>query len=207
MGDNMSLESEFGVDYAQTQLSRERNPLRRFIKSFYLDNILRDIEGPTLDFGCGTGQLLARLPHGSVGIEVNPHLVDELKRRHLNVIKYEPDTDGFSLPDIEVGCFTTLVLSHVLEHFDNADACLKKLLASCARVGIRRVIIVVPGARGYRSDATHRTFVTRDYLASQNLFDYAGFHTKSTHYFPVNVEGIGEYFKFHELHTLYVRDI
>lgn len=201
----MSSEPEYDVDYAHVQWARERSPLRRFVKSFYLSDILRDVEGKTLDFGCGTGQLLARLPPGSMGIEVNPHLVDELRRRRLDVVKYDQDSDGFSLPGIEVGRFTTLVLSHVLEHFDNADACLKRLLASCARVGIRRVIIVVPGAKGYRSDATHRTFVTRDYLVAKNLLDCEGFHAKRTHYFPINAKGIGEHYRFHEFHVLFVR--
>jgi SAM-dependent methyltransferase len=201
----MNSETGFGVDYAETQWARERNPLRRFIKNLYLDNILRDVEGATLDFGCGTGQLLARLPKGSMGIEINPFLVDELKRRSLDVIKYEPDSNGFSLPDIEIDRFTTLVLSHVLEHFDNARACLETLFAACVRVGISRVIIVVPGANGYRSDATHRTFVTRSYL-KEHLQDCIGFRMERTHYYPVNVEGVGEYFKFHELHALYLRD-
>ena len=66
---------EFGSAYAVEQLRRSRHPLRRLIKKFYLDRVLRELRGPTIDFGCGAGQLLARLPADSVGLEVNPPLV------------------------------------------------------------------------------------------------------------------------------------
>ena len=36
---------QFDKDYAAEQLRRSRHPLRKIIKRFYLDNILRDVRG------------------------------------------------------------------------------------------------------------------------------------------------------------------
>ena len=65
-------EEEFGRDYALTQIDRQRNPLRKLIKSFYVSRVLKHVNGPAIDLGCGAGQILERLPPGSMGIEVNP---------------------------------------------------------------------------------------------------------------------------------------
>jgi SAM-dependent methyltransferase len=202
----MSAQTEFGAEYANLQLARERNPLRRLVKHFYLNNILREVNGPTVDFGCGTGQLLARLPQGSVGIEINPFLVDALKRKGLAVIQYDSETDGFALPGIEAGRFSSLVIAHVLEHFSEADQVLRKLLASCGRLKIDTVVVVVPGARGFQSDDTHKTFVDHQYLRDRRLLECEGYTARRTSYFPINAERVGDYFVFHELKLVYSRN-
>lgn len=91
----MSNHSGFGRDYAQEQLRRSRHPLRRIIKHLYINNILQDVEGPSIDFGCGARQLLTRLTTGSVGPEVNPFLVEVLCQPDLNLRQYNPDQDRF----------------------------------------------------------------------------------------------------------------
>ncbi|MGH9809968.1 MAG: hypothetical protein ACRD9W_22420, partial [Terriglobia bacterium] len=107
----MQEAEEFDQAYAAEQLRRSRHPLRKIIKRFYLENILRDVQGATIDFGCGAGQLLARLPFGSLGLEVNPHLVAALREAGLNVRQYEPAVDRLSLHEIPVGYYRTLVLA------------------------------------------------------------------------------------------------
>ena len=66
----MSRASEFDQRYAAEQLRRSRHPLRRLIKKFYLDQVLREATGATIDFGCGAGQLLERLPGRMVNAEL-----------------------------------------------------------------------------------------------------------------------------------------
>lgn len=107
---------EFDLHYAREQLRRSRNPFRRFVKAFYLRHILRGVRGPTIDFGCGAGQLLKRLPKGSIGLEVNPHLIESLRRTGLQVHQARADIQDFDLPDFLVGVHKTLVIAHVLEH-------------------------------------------------------------------------------------------
>ena len=166
---------EFGSAYAVEQLRRSRHPLRRLIKKFYLDRVLRELRGPTIDFGCGAGQLLARLPADSVGLEVNPHLVQALQQAGMNARLYDAYSDDFSLSQLEVGRYESFTISHVLEHFDDTAAVMRKLWRACARLGVTTVVAVVPGARGYAYDSTHKTFVTQAWLRQNGLSECEGF--------------------------------
>jgi len=199
----MTKEEEFGSDYAANQIARQRNPLRKLIKSFYVSRVVRHVSGPTIDLGCGAGQILERLPAGSLGIEVNPHLVSYLVERGFKVLPAVASDAGFDLSQIKKNAFKSLVLSHVLEHFDNANQVLVALLRDCCQLGIETVIIVVPGANGYRSDATHKTFVTMEYLHQYSMTDCEGFHLAHHSYFPINFKFIGELFIYHELMLVY----
>jgi SAM-dependent methyltransferase len=202
----MNSVNEFGVVYAAEQLRRSRAPLRKFVKSFYLQNILCDVKGKTIDFGCGAGQLLARLPAGSVGLEVNSHLVTKLRRAGLNAQLYDVN-DNFSFHEFLPGHYQTFVMAHVLEHFDHADNKLRKILHSCYRIGIEHIVIIVPGAEGFRSDPTHRTFVNKHYLIENQLLICEGYALREATYFPMNFESIGNHFVFHELKLIYDRRI
>jgi SAM-dependent methyltransferase len=194
---------EFDQSYADEQLRRARHPLRRLIKRFYLGNILREVKGATIDFGCGAGQLLRRLPQGSIGLEINPCLVQALRSEGLHVELYDAGNDDFGLSPIAAGRYNTLVMAHVLEHFAEAAEILRKLLRSCKRIGVGRVIVVVPGAKGYRSDRTHKTFVSRRYVEEKRLRVCEGYSLTTARYFPLNLESVGEVFVFHELVLVY----
>lgn len=196
-------QAEYDPAYAERQLKRSQNPLRRLVKGFYLRNLLKDITGPTIDFGCGAGQLLERLPNGSVGLEVNEPLVSALRIRGLDARIYDPSNDQLLFKDLSAGQFTTLVMSHVLEHFSDAADGLGRVLDSSQRLGIKRVIIVVPGKKGYSFDDTHRTFVDRTYLNQTNMTRHAGFVASSFTHFPINKELIGTFFTFHELKIIF----
>lgn len=197
--------SSTGYDeaYAARQLSRSRSPLRRLIKGFYLRDVLSDIHGPTIDFGCGAGQLLNRLPAGSLGLEVNPSLVAQLKLQGLNVQRYDPGQDLLCFTELASDQYQTFVMSHVLEHFDDAAGGLRKILSACRRLHITRVVIVVPGEKGYAFDDTHRSFVNRDYLKHHNLLNCEGYSVTKMRYFPINLKVIGKFFTFHELKLIY----
>ncbi|MEI6207922.1 MAG: methionine biosynthesis protein MetW [Desulfuromonadales bacterium] len=190
---------EFTREYAEEQLRRSRNPFRRFIKGFYIRNILKDVTGPCIDFACGAGQLLARLPHGSAGVEINPFLIDELTGMGLDVKRYDPEADRYSLSEFPENHYSTCVMSHVLEHFANAAHIAKTLLKSCRRLGIGRIILVLPGWKGYQSDSTHKSFIDRHYLRDQGVLSCEGYQLTRLRYYPVNRESVGRYVKFHEL--------
>jgi SAM-dependent methyltransferase len=193
------MPSEFTEAYAIEQLRRSRNPFRRLIKQFYLDAVVPDVIGPAIDFACGAGQLLARLPQWSVGVEVNPFLVKELADSGLNVIRYDPDVDHYALAEFPEHVYKTFIMSHLLEHFADADRILRTLLRSCRRLGIKRIILVLPGWKGFQSDPTHKTFVDGHYLHAHGLLDCEGFRLHSQHYFPINRESIGRHYIYHEL--------
>jgi len=196
---------EFDHRYAAEQLRRSKHPLRRFIKSFYLRQILRDVRGPCIDFGCGAGQLLIKLPPGSVGLEVNPFLISSLRERGLSVMEARAEIKDFELNGFAKGVFRTLVIAHVLEHLPDPAAALQVLLAACTRIGVERVIIVVPGAVGYASDHTHKTFISKKWLKDKIPIELEGFIRGDIKYFPGNWEWIGQYFVFHEMKIVFDR--
>ena len=198
-------QEEFGTAYAASQIGRQRNPIRKLVKSFYVSRVLRHVDGLAIDLGCGAGQILERLPAGSLGIEVNSNLVEDLARRGLRVMPAAEGQGGFNLTALRPNEFGSLVLSHVLEHFNHADEVLRKLLRDCAALGVSTVIIVVPGDAGFRSDPTHKTFVTMEYLRSHGLIDCEGFQIFHSSYFPGNMKLIGELFLYHELMVVYKR--
>ena len=189
--------ADYDAEYAAEQIRRSRHPLRRAIKRLYLDRLLRDAEGPTVDLGCGAGQLLRRLPPGSVGIELNPVLVRELSAQGLQVLQARGDDGDFDLPGLPPRPFRSLVVAHVLEHLAAPEVALNRLLRACVRVGIRRVVTVVPGARGFASDPTHRTFFDRSWWARLRLDEQTGFVAREPSYFP-GPEWVGRHFVFHE---------
>ena len=196
---------DFDQAYAAEQLRRSRHPLRRLVKGFYLRSVLRDVQGPTIDFGCGAGQLLARLPGGSIGLEVNPHLVKALCSEGLTVHQARGSQEDFNLPDIAAGRFHTLVIAHVLEHLEDPVHALTALLSACQRVGIRRVLVVVPGVKGFASDRTHKTFVDRVFIETQFSAVVEGFARSRISYFPGPWAWIGRFFVFHEMNVRFDR--
>lgn len=202
----MSVKPVFGREYAARQMRRRRNPLRRAIKHFYLENMLREVRGRTVDFGFGAGQLLERLPAGSLGLEVNPSLVEDAQRAGLNAKLYAAETDPPLIGAVMPGAYQSLIMAHVLEHIENADDFLRRLLRSCAQLGIERVIIVVPGAKGFAFDSTHRTFVNAAYIAEHGLRSAEGYQLTTIRYFPGNHEWIGRFYVFHETMFVYDRE-
>lgn len=205
MTDTATAAPEFDRGYAAEQLRRSRHPLRRLVKDFYLRNLLADVRGKTIDFGCGAGQLLRRLPAGSVGLEVNPHLIEVLRADGLEVRPARGELSDFDLAGFEAGRFRTLVISHVLEHLPDPAAALARLLAACRRIGIERVVAVVPTAKGFASDRTHKTFVDRRYVETRTASRIEGFMRVRLEYFPGPWAWIGRYYVFHEMKLVYDR--
>lgn len=201
----MNSAAEFDKSYAAEQLRRSRHPLRRLVKRLYISNTLSDVMGPTIDFGCGAGQLLARLPPGSVGLEINPYLVAELRRIGLNVLPYDFVANQFSLRELTTDYYKTMVLAHVLEHFSDSAQVVRKIWRTCARLGIWKIIVIVPGAKGYRSDKTHKTFIDQRYLEDHGLLNCEGYAITKTSYFPINAERFGELLTYHEFKIVYER--
>lgn len=201
----MSATDEFDDTYAAEQLRRAQHPLRRFIKGFYLDHALAEVHGPTIDFGCGAGQILARLPAGSIGIEINPALVRQVRAMGLDVVAYDAFADDFAFSGFAQDHYKSLVISHVLEHFDDSAAIMRKMWRSAARLGIDTIVMIVPGEKGYASDATHKTFVTEQYLREHDLTRCEGFAIDKVHYFPGDSAAIGKHFVFHEMKVVYRR--
>lgn len=194
--------SDYDARYTHYQL--DRSPLRKLVRGIYLRSAARQLSGPTVDFGCGIGELLSRLPAGSVGLEINPASVDYCRSRGLDARLHDAAADDWALSLLEDrGDLQSLVVSHVLEHLDDPALKLRQLLKGCRRIGISKVLVIVPGRRGFALDATHRSFVDLDMLKSPAIVADTGFSLAHARYFPGNLRFIGNGFAHHELQVLY----
>jgi glycosyltransferase involved in cell wall biosynthesis len=125
-------------------------------------NVRRLAPGFVLDVGCGIGRNLAHLDGRGVGVDHNPHSVTEARARGLEAYTVvEFAATQWSRP----ASFDSLLCAHVLEHMTIVDA--RRLLLDylpLVKSG-GTLIIIVPQAAGFRSDATHVEYLDPARLA------------------------------------------
>lgn len=194
----------YGENYTRYQL--DRSLARKLVRQLYLRSAAGQLRGPTVDFGCGVGDLLRQLPAGSVGLDINPVSVGHCRSQGLDARLYDGDADEWNLELLDsTAGLQSLVISHVLEHLEQPMEKLTRLLQACGRLGIERALVIVPGWRGYESDDTHRTFVDLPMLSSPAATEGTGFALGAARYFPGNLRIIGQWFPHHELQVSYRR--
>lgn len=193
-------------DARYTEYQADRSWLRRWVRKIYLNSAASQLTGPTLDFGCGIGELLERLPSGSRGLEYNVTTVELCRSRGLAVDRYDGFADDWRLTVLpREARFDSMIISHVLEHLEKPMEVLHNLLCTAAIRNIQCVLVIVPGRFGYRIDATHRTFVDHAMLSGADIVADTGFRLEKSQYFPVNWRWLGNWFPHHELQVLYRR--
>lgn len=195
--------AEYGIEYTQYQANRSR--LRKLVRKLYLRSAASQISGPTLDFGCGIGELLSLLPTGSMGLEYNRETVAYCRAQGLEVRWYDGFGDGWALSVVEPGrTFESMTISHVLEHLEDPAGTLEALLLWAGRRGVRQVLVIVPGPAGYRVDVTHRTFVDLP-MVQMAVARVDCWKIVRSRHFPIDIQAIGYYFPHHELQVLIQR--
>lgn len=199
----MKNEIAFYKKYANEQLRRSKHPARRLIKYFYINNVLKDVIGPSLDVGCGTGQLLSRLPPDSLGLELNPFLINELTKLGLNVRHCDMTKGDFQFSGVSPGQFNTLIISYVLEHFNNATDVMRKIFKSANTLGVNKIIIIVPGQLGYMTDKTHQTFINMEYIQDNDLDNIQNYKLEKKSYFPTPHRSFDKFFIYQKLKLVY----
>lgn len=196
-----SAEEIYSEDYFN--YLHNRSSLRKKVRTVYLNDIRKYCIGKTIDFGCGVGELLKILPEGSVGFEVNKVVVDFCKKNGLNVNLYIPGEDDYNFRMIGQGQYETFTMNHVLEHLEQSSNVITKIFESCHRIGIIRIVLTVPGHKGYKSDKTHETFINMDYLSRTGIPDNKFYQLKVHKYFPVNSESFSKVFTHNELRLVF----
>jgi hypothetical protein len=191
-------------DHTYTQYQLNRSLLRKLIRYLYLLNIRRFCNGPSIDFGCGVGSLLQLLPKGSVGLEINESTVLHCQKLGLPVKHYDL-TDNYQFKMFQPSEFTTLVSSHVMEHLQNPSEVIAQLFSTAERLKLHRLVFIVPGWKGYISDKTHKTFITKEYLVRAKLFPPRGWKVTACYYFPFICRFPEKYFTHNELTLVFSR--
>jgi hypothetical protein len=187
------------------QYLHDRGRFRRVLRGVYLRDICKECIGKTIDLGCGVGELLQKLPPGSIGLEVNKVAVDFCTAKGMSVSLYDPEEDDYQFKGLRQNEFQTFTMNHVLEHIFNSWQVIDKIFSSCSRLGIERIVFTVPGIKGFASDSTHQTFIDSDYLSGFGFFDHPLFKLKQARYFPVNNVFFSRYFTHNELRLIFDR--
>lgn len=149
------------ASYLQT-----RSWLGKYYRKHYLyPRLNRYVQPKLLDVGCGIGDLLDFYPSAH-GVDINPINVEICKSRGLSAEIMQVDTLHFS-----DGSYNTIILDNVLEHIYEPDY----LLTEAKRVlhDEGKIIIGVPGIKGYASDPDHKRYY--DDVSLTKLLETNGF--------------------------------
>lgn len=147
-----------GDDYTRrlTRLSGSRWKQVLGVQAPYAWNLRRLRPGRVLDVGCGLGRNLAHLRGEGVGVDHNPTSVAAARASGLTA--FVP-AEFLASPHAREGAFDSLLVAHVLEHLQEAEAdeLLETYLPFVKPDGA--VIVITPQERGFASDPTHVRFV------------------------------------------------
>lgn len=135
----------------------------------------RHLKGHTLDIGCGIGDMLLYRKN-TIGVDINPHTVEFCNARGADARLMTGSTLPF-LPNE----FSSVLMDNVLEHIIDPT----ELLAETRRVlnAKGKLLIGVPGIKGWNSDVDHKLFYD-EFLLISTIEKMGFFHIK-TFYTPI----------------------
>jgi len=129
----------------------------RLYRDYWLyPRLARRLSGKALDVGCGIGDMLMRR-EDTVGVDVNPHTVAFCISRGATAVLMKADKLPFA-----TGEFDSALIDNVLEHISEPAP----LLTEAHRVlrADGRLLVGVPGRRGWASDPDHKVFYDENSL-------------------------------------------
>jgi SAM-dependent methyltransferase len=195
----MSENYEYGFEYFKYQSTR--SSFRTFVRQFYLRKVARCCLGPTLDVGSGVGDLLPHLPQRSIGVEINAFSVEHGRSlgRNLALVPRGGPLSETIGPHL-ISDITSITCMHVLEHLDDPAAFFLELASLGMSRSVRRFVFVVPGLKGFQSDATHRVMIDKAFF--RGVCATSGLLIKSMEYFPLPLEWACRFLTHNELQVV-----
>lgn len=140
-----------------------------------VDKIVKFCKGTTLDFGCGDGLVLSKLPKYSIGIDIDTVALDICRAKQLSV------TSSNSL----ISPINYLCCLNTIEHLKNPDILLKLIKSNVTKGAI--IITDMPTENKGR-------YHEHEYTKEELLDTFAEFKPK---YFVINSTEFGKPIQFH----------
>lgn len=156
--------------------------------------VARHLKGKVLDVGCGIGDMLTFLGDAT-GVDVNPQAVSYCKSRGLTALTMEIDVLPFA-----AASFDSILLDNVIEHIDAPLPLLGEIRRVLHASG--RLIIGVPGSKGFRRDPDHKVFYDKRSLDA--CLSVAGFEPVTHFHTPFPSRWLEKNLSSYCLYGIYV---
>ena len=175
---------------------RKRSLFGYFYRKFWLYPILcRYLDGTVLDVGCGIGDMLSYRKN-TIGVDINPETVNfcrsngnYVKLMHNNILPFD---DIF---------FDGVILDNVLEHILDPVPLLTEVNRVLKYNG--KVLIGVPGIKGYSKDPDHKKFYDLDELTKE--VSSANFSLIKHFYMPFEFKFLNIYMRQYCLYAVFLK--
>ena len=168
----------------------------KIYKRFYLyPKISEYLEGYTLDVGCGLGKFI-EFRQNTVGTDINPNMVQFCLRNGQRAVEIVTGSIPFDDKEFDSGN-----LDNVIEHIVDPS----QLLAEIKRVlkNQGRLIVGVPGYRGYLSDDDHKVYYNLQTL--KDLAEAHGFAYVSHFYVPFKSTWLEKHVRQYALYCKFIQ--
>jgi SAM-dependent methyltransferase len=167
-----------------------------FYRRLYLyPKLCRHLDGRVLDVGCGLGDMLTFRPN-TVGVDINSRVVEWCKAKGLDAKLMQPDALPF-----QSGTFSSIVLDNVLEHLLAPGPLLSEIHRVLTTGG--RLVVGVPGRRGYDADTDHKVFYNEIFL-TKKLAEYDFVCQKMLH-MPLRCPWLSHYLPQYCIYGIFTR--
>lgn len=177
-------------DYLKT-----RSLKAKVYRKYLLYPILsKQLEGKTLDIGCGIGDFL-EFRNNTIGADINERLVGYNRERGRSVYLIEPDK---KLP-FKNESIDSIILDNVLEHITNPDFQIKEIYRILKKSG--KLLVGVPGEKGFNSDEDHKIFYDKNKLV--DLVESFSFFNNKIIYIPFQSKFLDKYLRIYCLYALF----
>lgn len=181
-------------DYSQYLHTRSRLGLL-YRNLILYPRLRRHLRGKALDIGSGIGDML-RFRADTVGVDINPHLVEFCRSQGLQAHVMVPDVLPFA-----VASFQSVILDNVLEHIEQPRPLLGQIHQVLTADGT--LLVGVPGKRGYASDPDHKIFYTE--AALRECVEQAGFKLHATFHMPFRSRLLNECMRQYAVYGVFRR--
>jgi len=179
----MDTKDQSYSDYLENKYLPGRSQYLRWI--FY-PKILRRFAStqPIIDLGCGTGEFLRfcrQRGRAVIGVDSNPTLAAKCRQEGFEVLL----DSVCELNSLGGRAFQNAVCDNVLEHLDRDQLrqFFRRLEELLTPGGL--LMCIVPGAKGFQKDPTHKTYITREVL--QEVMNPKAFTVAPRYFHPVNI--------------------